>query len=202
MTRPLLVGITGGIGSGKSTVCQIFEVLGVPIYYADDRGKYLLSNNSSLVESVKREFGAESYSKDGQLNRSYLADVAFSNPTELKKLNELVHPAVATDFAEWVQSHQNHPYVLKEAALLFETESYKSLDKVICVFASKKTRVERVLLRDLQRTHEQVDQIIGQQTSDGVRRELADYSIQNDSDSLLIPQVMKVHMRILDSASD
>jgi len=200
MNKPRLVGITGGIGSGKSTVCKIFEVLGVPIYYADDRGKQLLLEDKTLVIKVKSEFGNESYTADGQLNRSYLADIVFSNPTELEKLNGLVHPAVAKDFALWVQSKGEHPYVLKEAALLYETTSYKSMDDTICVYASKKTMIKRVLLRDLQRTSKQVEQIISQQTSDGVRKKLSTYAIQNDSDSLLIPQVLKVHKAILQSA--
>lgn len=200
MSNPCLVGITGGIGSGKSTVCKVFEVLGVPIYYADDRGKQLLIENKVLVEQVKSEFGMQSYTSDGELNRSYLADIVFSNPTKLEKLNNLVHPAVAQDFKMWVGSKGDYPYVLKEAALLFETTSYKSLNEVICVYASKKTRIERVLLRDLQRTLEQVEQIMAQQTSDGVRKRLSTYAIQNDSDSLIIPQVMNVHDAILMSA--
>ncbi|OEK02030.1 dephospho-CoA kinase [Roseivirga sp. 4D4] len=202
MTKPRSIGITGGIGSGKSTVCRIFESLGVPIYYADDRGKYLLKNDKGLVESVKSIFGEESYLADGELNRSYLAKVVFSQSSELAKLNALVHPAVAKDFEQWFNEHSGHSYVLKEAALLFETESYKSLDETICVFAPKKVRLERVLLRDIQRTVQQVEQIMDQQTSDRLRRELTTYSIQNDSESLLIPQVMKIHKEILRSASN
>lgn len=200
MNNPRLIGITGGIGSGKSTVCKIFDVLGVPIYYADNRGKQLLVENEVLVEQVKSEFGEQSYTSDGNLNRSYLADIVFSKPVKLEKLNSLVHPAVAQDFKTWLESKGDYPYVLKEAALLFETTSYKSLNEVICVYASKKTRIDRVLLRDLQRTLEQVEQIMDQQTSDGVRKKLSAYAIQNDSDSLLIPQVMKVHRAILKSA--
>lgn len=202
MTKPWLVGITGGIGSGKSTVCKIFHVLGVPIYYADDRGKYLLVNDPSLVEAVKNEFGSESYTEEGELNRAYLADKVFSNPDELKKLNGLVHPAVAKDFAEWVEENNRAPYLLKEAALLFEIGSYKSLDETVCVFASRKNRIERVLLRDLQRSLAQVEDIMAQQTDDQVRKELSTYRIQNDKESLLIPQVLKVHKAILKSAGN
>ncbi len=202
MTKPRSIGITGGIGSGKSTVCRIFESLGVPIYYADDRGKYLLKNNQDLVQSVKSIFGEESYLADGEVNRSYLAEVVFSKPLELEKLNALVHPAVARDFEQWVHEHNGYSYVLKEAALLFETESYKSLDEIICVFAPKNVRLARVLLRDIQRTSEQVQQIMEQQTSDRVRRELTTYSIQNDSGSPVIPQVLKIHKEILKSAGN
>lgn len=202
MSKPWRVGITGGIGSGKSTVCRIFEALGVPIYYADDRGKYLLTNDNALVESVKSNFGEQSYLPDGQLNRSYLAEVVFPEPAELEKLNGLVHPAVAIDFEQWVDGHKGHPYLLKEAALLFETGSYKALDEVVCVFAPKGIRLERVLLRDIQRTKVQVEQIMEQQTSDRSRRELATYSIHNDAKSLLIPQVLKVHEEILKSTGN
>lgn len=200
MNKPWLVGITGGIGSGKSTVCKIFEVLGVPIYYADEKAKQLLVEDEMLVGEIKSEFGAQCYTSDGQLNRSHLAEIVFPNPTELEKLNRLVHPAVAKDFALWSQSKENHSYVLKEAALLFETASYKSLDEIICVYASKKIRIERVLLRDLHRSLEQVEQILTQQTSDEVRKELSTYAIQNDSERLLIPQVLKAHKAILKSA--
>lgn len=202
MTKPWLVGITGGIGSGKSTVCKIFHVLGVPIYYADDRGKYLLVNDPSLVEAVKNEFGPESYTEEGKLNRAYLANKVFSNPDELKKLNGLVHPTVAKDFAEWVEENNCAPYLLKEAALLFEIGSYKSLNETVCVFASRKNRIERVLLRDLQRSLAQVEDIMAQQTDDQVRKELSTYRIQNDKESLLIPQVLKVHKAILESAGN
>ncbi len=202
MNKPRLIGITGGIGSGKSTVSKIFEVLNVPVYYADDRGKYLLVNDLQLVDKVKAEFGNQSYTVDGKLNRSYLADVVFSNPLALEKLNALVHPAVANDFQNWVLSKQSHAYVLKEAALLFETGTYKSLDDVICVYASKKVRVERVLLRDLERSLKQVEQIIDKQTSDQERKELATYAIQNNADTFLIPQVIKTHKAVLRSASN
>lgn len=193
MNSPKLIGITGGIGSGKSTVCSIFEVLGVPVYYADDRGKFLLTNDQEIVKKVKTAFGESSYTDDGELNRSYLSELVFSNPEQLEKLNGLVHPAVGVDFKKWVKVNNKHPYILKEAALLFETSSYETLDKIICVFAPKKVRIERVLLRDTQRSLEQVERIIGQQTNDETRRKLSTYKIQNDTKSLLIPQVMKIH---------
>ncbi len=198
MSKPLLIGITGGIGSGKSTVCKIFRSLNVPVYYADDRGKKLLTENDSLVSQVKSEFGHESYLESGELNRQYLAEKVFSNPEALEKLSQLVHPVVASDFKEWVSLNQSSPYLLKEAALLFETVSYKQLDRTICVLASEKVRLQRVLLRDPQRAKSQVENIMSQQTNDQERKGLSDYLIINESDEMLIPQVMKVHEKILE----
>ena len=136
--KPILVGITGGIGSGKSTAAKLFEILGVPVYYADDRGKNLLVENTTLCRNVIREFGPESYFDDGSLNREFLAKTVFPNTELLEKLNTLVHPALVQDFENWVSANNQKPYLLKEAALLFETGSYKALDKTICVLASKK----------------------------------------------------------------
>lgn len=145
MNRPLLVGLTGGIGSGKSTVAKIFEVLGVPVYYADDRGKWLLAHNDSLKAQVMETFGSESYFEDGSLNRVFLAKEVFPDPDKLEKLNQMVHPEVAEDFTNWIALNNTQSFLIKEAALLFETESYKSLDHVICVMAPKSVRLQRVL---------------------------------------------------------
>ncbi|GAB5528524.1 MAG: hypothetical protein Roseis3KO_03010 [Roseivirga sp.] len=153
MTKPLLVGLTGGIGSGKTTVSKVFLSLGVPVYYADDRGKWLMLHDEQLRAQVIQHFGAESY-QGQELNRAYLAQRVFSDDDELQKLNALVHPAVGRDFAAWVSTHQNHPYLIKEAALIFEGGSYKQLDRVINVSATREMRLQRVLLRDLQRSKE------------------------------------------------
>ena len=185
MRKPLLIGVTGGIGSGKSTVCKIFETLGIPVYYADDRGKVLMVEDPKLVKRIMTEFGQESYTSTGQLNRAYLAQIVFPNPERLEKLNSFVHPSVATDFEKWVLTNQDKDYLLKEAALLYEIGSYKALDATICVMASKDVRIQRVLLRDEQRTKEQVEQIIESQTNDATRRKLSDYRVENDT--LLLP---------------
>lgn len=199
MNKPLLIGITGGIGSGKSTVCKIFESLGISVYYADDRGKALLTEDAALTLSVKQEFGEESYTPSGELNRQYLAQTVFFDPERLEALNRLVHPAVAEDFEKWAKHNSDSQYLLKEAALLYETGSYKSLDATICVMASKDLRMQRVLLRDHQRTSDQVREIMGKQVDDNVRREFSDYTIKNDSKTLLIPQVLEKHKQILKS---
>lgn len=201
MNKPLLIGVTGGIGSGKSTVCKIFETLGVPVYYADDRGKTLMTGDPELVEQIISEFGSESYTGSGELNRAYLAQMVFPNPEKLEKLNSFVHPSVANDFKQWVYANQNKDYLLKEAALLYEIGSYKALDSTISVMASKDVRTQRVLLRDEQRTLAQVEQILERQTNDATRRKLADYKVDNGGAKLLIPQVLSIHDKILGSAS-
>lgn len=197
--QPLLVGLTGGIGSGKSTVAKIFEILGIPVYYADDRAKWLMANQPDLVESIKKEFGTESYLKDGSVNRNYLSKEVFSDPEKVKIINSLVHPAVGIDFQEWASS-QNTPYVLKEAALIFETGNEKKLDHVINVSSPLKIRVMRILIRDPHRDEQQVNKIIDQQMPDETKNELADFVIKNVDNKLLIPQVLKVHETLISKA--
>lgn len=200
-SRALLVGITGGIGSGKSTVCKLFSLLGVPIYTADERAKWLMNHDSQVKEKILASFGAESYTPDGELNRGYLAGTVFSKPEKVAALNALVHPAVAKDFAEWV-GQQTAPYLLKEAALLFETGAAKELDYVINVSSPLRVRMARVLLRDPQRTEEQVNQIINQQLPDEEKNELADFSIKNTDNKLLLPQVIALHEQLLRKAEN
>lgn len=200
MTKPLLIGLTGGIGSGKSTVAKVFKSLNIPIYYADDRGKHLLVEDDKLKRDVIAAFGEESYTQDGALNRQYLAERVFGNEDELSKLNGLVHPAVARDFDAWVEQHKQSAYVIKEAAILFEHGGYKAMDYNIAVMAEKELRKRRVLLRDEQRSSEQVDHILAKQTSDSQRRKLADFLINNNEKELVIPQVMNIHQKLIDSA--
>lgn len=193
---PLKVGITGGIGSGKSVVAKIFSILGIPIYYADDRAKWLMANNQELSEQIKKDFGAESYLPDGSVNRTFLATKVFADPEKVKKINSLVHPAVGHDFLKWAES-QTAPYVLKEAALIFETGGQKSLDYVINVSSPLKIRVARTLMRDPHRSEEQVNQIINQQMPDEEKNELADFVIKNTDNKLLIPQVLSIHEKLM-----
>ena len=198
-SRPLLVGITGGIGSGKSTVCKLFSLLGVPVYTADDRAKWLMNHDSPLKEKILEVFGSESYLSNGELNRAYLAASVFSNPEKVAALNALVHPAVRKDFMDWV-SQQSAPYLIKEAALLFETGAAKELDCVINVSSPLRVRMARVLLRDPHRTEEQVNQIIDQQLPDEEKNERADFSIKNTDNKLLLPQVIALHEQLLRKA--
>jgi dephospho-CoA kinase len=194
--KPFLVGITGGIGSGKSTVARIFSILGIPIYYADDRAKWLMANDPDLKEQIQKNFGSESYSEEGVINRAFLASKVFSDEEKVKIINALVHPAVGADFEKWAHD-QNSPYVLKEAALLFETGSYKDLDKVINVSSPIKIRISRVLMRDPHRNEKQVNDIIDKQLPDEEKNKLADFVIKNTDNKMLIPQVLEIHKQLL-----
>ncbi|MFT6972757.1 MAG: dephospho-CoA kinase [Roseivirga sp.] len=189
MNRPLVVGVTGGIGSGKSTVCLIFEALGMPVYYADDRGKFLLVTDENLKNEVVEVFGQESYDSEGGLNRVYLAARVFEDETELAKLNSLVHPAVAIDFKNWTKQ-QSSRIVLKEAALLIENGSFDKLDYLISVIAPEVLRVERVLMRDAHRSKAQVNKILAKQVNDTQRKRLSHWLILNDGKELITPQVL------------
>lgn len=197
-SKPLWVGITGGIGSGKSTVCRIFKLLGIPVYSSDDRAKWLMANDPSLKSEISSAFGSESYLPDGSVNRAFLAEKVFSDPEKVKQINELVHPAVGKDFRSWAQN-QKSPYLLKEAALLFETGATKELDKVINVSSPLKIRMARVLMRDPHRDEAQVNQIINQQMPDEEKNKLADFIIKNTDNNLLIPQILDIHKKLCES---
>ncbi|MFN8308574.1 MAG: dephospho-CoA kinase [Chitinophagales bacterium] len=193
----LKVGITGGIGSGKSTVCQIFERLGVPVYYADQRAKELMEDDRELVKAITMHFGNEMY-KDGKLQRAALAAIVFSDEHKLLLLNSLVHPAVFRDNQSWneVLAKKNYPYTIKEAALLVETGSYQQLDKLIVITAPLEDRIKRVMARDGS-TEDQVLARIKAQLPEEEKVKLADYVIVNDEVMNLVPQVAKIHTDLL-----
>lgn len=193
MNQPLQIGITGGIGSGKSLVCRIFRVLGVPTYDADSRAKNLMTTDGILVDQIKKEFGSLSYDEMGRLNRTFLSGIVFSDQKKREKLNSLVHPRVATDYKKWQESHSGNRYVIKEAALMFESESYKLLNKIVLVSAPEEIRIARVLARDPQRTPKQVKEIILSQMKEGEKLKMADFVLHNDETKLLIPQVLHLH---------
>ena len=184
------VGLTGGIGSGKTTVAKMFKQLGVPVYFSDDRAKDLMLNNQSLRESLISIFG-DKVIVDGFLNRSYIASKVFANAKELIKLNALVHPFVQRDFDVWSAS-QTSNYVLKEAAIIFETGADKLLDKVVLVESPKHLKVSRIMFRD-GITEEEVYKRMSKQWSDSQKRINADYIIQNDEKHSLISQILKLH---------
>ena len=193
MPRPLEVGVTGGIGSGKSLICRIFQCLGVPIYDADFRAKNLMTTDGILIEQIKKEFGTLSYLPDGSLNRAHISQTAFGNPDRLKTLNGLVHPRVALDYGHWVTEHQAKPYVIREAALLFEANVHTLLGKVIVVHAPERLRLERVKARDSHRTEDEIKAIMKSQWPDEEKMKRADVVILNDDQHLVIPQVLQVH---------
>lgn len=195
--RPLQIGITGGIGSGKSLVCKIFGCLGIPVYDADSRAKSIMTTDGILVEQIKKEFGSLAYDAEGGLNRGYLSSAVFGNAEKLKKLNDLVHPRVALDGDQWTAEQVGKKYVVREAALLFESGSYKKMDKIIVVTAPEPLRVKRVLERDKQRTEEEVLKIIRNQLNEEEKVKKADFVLTNDETELLVPQVINLHQKFL-----
>ena len=198
MFNLLQIGITGGIGSGKSLICKIFQTLGVPIYDADSRARWLMAQDQELIDQIKASFGKDAYLENGEVNRPYLADRVFKDGEQIKLLNSLVHPKVGEDAIKWSKAWAGKvPYVLREAALLFESGAHKRLDRTITVFAPIEVRIERVLQRDAHRSKEQVEAIIAKQMSEEERQKLASYVILNDESQLLIPQVLRLHHEFL-----
>ena len=192
----LKVGITGNIGSGKTTVSRIFEVLGIPVFYADIAAKDVMVKDEILIAAIKDAFGDASYFDDGSLNRKHIANIVFNDGKELAVLNSIVHPAVFRAFDDWAKQYNNAPYVLKEAALLFESDSYKMCDKTIMVTAPLQMRVQRVAARDGMSEAEIMSRESKQFTEDK-KAKLADYVIRNDNSELVIPQVLKLHGQFL-----
>jgi dephospho-CoA kinase len=189
----LRVGLTGGIGSGKSTIAGIFEVLGVPVYYADEAARNLMNTDEELKESIRRHFGAESY-QNGVLNRSYLASVVFGNKEKLDLLNSLTHPATIRDANDWMK-RQTAPYTIKEAALIFESGSAEFLDFVIGVSAPAAMRIKRTMKRDMQ-LREEVQKRMSRQLDEEMKMQLCDAVIINDEKQMVIPQVLLLHERL------
>jgi len=194
--KPKLVGVTGGIGSGKSTVCKIFEVLGHQVYYADDRAKWLMENDEKLVASIKSLFGENAY-ENNRLNRKFIADQVFKSPELLEKLNGTVHPAVGEDLVRWVQDNHEQRLLFDEAALLFENGSYKKMEATILVTAPEELRIKRVVTRDDHRTEASVKEIIDKQMKDSEKEPLADFIIRNDGSASVIRQVMEVYKNLI-----
>ena len=192
----LKVGITGGIGSGKSTITSFFHDLGVPIYNSDDRAKWLLSNDVDLMDQIKILFGQESYSNN-KLNRAHIANIVFQDNDMLKQLNAIVHPMVKIDFENWLMLHKKEPLVIKEAAILIESGAYKELDVLVVVLADKKTRIKRVINRD-NISKKDVEKRMETQISDNERLKFANFSINNNKDqSNLKMQVGVLYKQLL-----
>lgn len=192
----LKVGITGGIGSGKSTITSLFHDLGVPIYNSDERAKWLLSNDVDLMNQIKILFGQESYSNN-KLNRAHIANIVFQDNDMLKELNAIVHPLVKIDFENWLLLQKKEPLVIKEAAILIESGAYKELDVLIVVLADKKTRIKRVINRD-NVSKEEVEKRMETQISDSERLKFANFSVDNNTDqSNLKMQVGELYKQLL-----
>lgn len=190
-----IIGITGGMGTGKSTVCEIFNSLGILIYNADSRAKFLMENNASLIQEIKFNFGEKVYDDKNKLNKKLMSELVFDNESKLLLLNSLVHPVVFADFKEWLIKHELHSYVIKEAAIMFESGSNKENDFNIVVSSPLELRINRIMKRD-SITKEQILSRINHQIPQEELIELCDFEINNSENSFLIPQVLEIHNRI------
>ena len=188
------IGITGGIGSGKTYVASVFQSLGIPIFNADIQAKKLMTSSRKLIKLVKEEFGNDIY-KDSDLNKEKLASIVFSDSDKLQKLNSLVHPIVKEEFNNWYKK-QTSPYVIKEAAILFESNSHIGLDAVICVSAPLELRMKRLLNRD-NYSEKEIKKRIENQISQEEKQKLSDYIIVNDEKELLLPKIIRIHKELL-----
>lgn len=192
----LKIGLTGNIGSGKTTVARVFELLDIPVFYADNEAKKVMVTDEILIESIKKTFGTQSYFDDGALNRKHIAGIVFNNEVDLQKLNALVHPAVFRAFDHWVAEIKIAPYVIKEAALLFESGSYKMCDRSLLISAPLENRIARVMQRDYVSKTE-VESREARQFSEERKKQLANDVIVNDDRQLVIPQVLALHRQYL-----
>ena len=188
------IGLTGGIGSGKTTVAKIFELLGIPVYYADDGAKRIMNEDEELKLAIQKQFGEETY-QNGELNRAYLSAKVFTDPFQLEILNSIVHPATIRDAARWM-AQQKTAYTIKEAALIFESGSAAQLDYVIGVYAPAPLRIKRAMARN-HLSHDEVQQRMNKQLDENMKMKLCDFVIYNDEQQLLIPQVIELHKKLL-----
>jgi dephospho-CoA kinase len=191
------IGLTGGIGAGKSIIAKAFNALGIPIYYADYEAKQIL-NSESVQEELVDIFG-ENIISEGMVNRKKLSAIVFNSEQHLDKLNALIHPKVRTHFSEWLENNEsNSPYVLQEAAILFETGSYKLFDKTILVIADQETRIQRICERDNMRRAE-AEARLSKQWMDAKKIPLADYVINNNNDSEVLVQILNIHTELMEN---
>jgi dephospho-CoA kinase len=188
------LGITGGIGSGKTSVCRVFEVLGIPVFSADSQAQEIMYKDKEIISGIKSITGKNLY-KDGILDRAELASIIFNDPTILKKVNSLVHPAVFDHFTKWTLI-QSAPYVIMEAAILFESRASEVVDKIVTVVAPVEQRVKRVILRN-KLSEEQVLERMRNQIDDKERIRQSDFIINNSENDMIIPSVLEIHNEIL-----
>jgi dephospho-CoA kinase len=191
----LKVGLTGGMGSGKSTVSQVFINLGVPVFNSDLVARNIVNTNAKAIKKIKNTFGENLYDS-GELDRKSLASIVFINPDALEKLNSIVHPLVGEAFDSWCEKNSSAPYIIKEAAILFESGAYQNLDRIITVYTKKEERIRRIIIRD-HSSAEEVEHRMNNQWSDETRNKLADFIIINDDKDKLLPQVMELHEVLL-----
>lgn len=190
----LKVGLTGGIGSGKSTVAQIFEVLGIPVYYADIEAKKLMNDNTELKKAIIEKFGKEAYTNE-VLNRKYISSIVFSDPLKLELLNSIVHPATKKDGENWMHRQQT-VYAIHEAALIFEANVSDRLDYVIGVSSPQELRIKRAMERD-HVTRDEILMRMTKQLDEKIKMSKCDFVIINDEQQLVIPQVLELHEKLV-----
>mgnify|MGYP001158027712 FL=1 len=193
------VGLTGGIGSGKSTVARILETLGIPVYYADDAAKQIMNTDLGLRKEIQAHFGVAAYA-DGQLDRKYLAGIVFNDPEKLSLLNSLIHPITIRHSEQWFR-RQSAPYAVREAALLFESGASENLDFIIGVYAPKQIRLQRVINRD-GLSADEIQKRMSRQINEEMKMKLCDAVIRNDEQQLVIPQVMEIHQLLLEKSGE
>jgi dephospho-CoA kinase len=193
----LKIGLTGGIGSGKSTVAKVFESLGVPVYKADDEAKKLMAINPQLINLIKKHFSEEVY-KEGKLDKAYLASVVFNNKEKLNLLNSLVHPFTIEDGKSWMKRQQTS-YAIKEAALIFESGSQGEFDFIVGVYAPETLRIHRTIQRD-KTDKERVRLRMQNQIKEEIKMKLCDEVLINNEQKLLVPQIIALHEKLLAKA--
>lgn len=189
------VGLTGGIGSGKTTVASVFSTLGVPVYNSDKEARIIINKDPQAIEQIKRLFGNEIY-KNNELDRKAVASIVFNDSAKLKALNDIVHPKVGEHFNLWCNKYQNEPYIIKETAVLFSANLQNTLDSVIVVVANESTRISRVMKRD-NVAKEAVEERIKNQMSSDEMEQRADFVINNSGEKLILPDIIKIHNQLV-----
>ena len=197
MSAALKVGLTGGIGSGKSIVARIFKVLGIPCYDSDFHARNITETSPEVRNKIIETFGTNAYLPSGKYNRKEMSERVFNDSSILKELNSIVHPALESDYLKWYSQFESLPFVLKEAALLYEAGSYKQLDRMIVVTAPETLRVRRTLQRDPSRSQSQVENIIKNQWKEEDKVKLADFVIVNDDTELIMPQILNIYEQLI-----
>lgn len=189
------VAVTGGIGSGKSVVCKIFEKIGIPVFNADFEAKKLINTSRTIHDKLVSLFGAAIYQSNGDIHRKKMADLIFNDNFALQKVNEIVHPEVRKRFIEWGKE-QNSPYIIQEAAIIFESKQTQSFDKIITVTAPLELKIERVIKRD-QVSKEEVYKRMQSQLPDEIKIAKSDFVIMNDEVEMIIPQIIEIHKNLI-----
>lgn len=190
------MGVTGGIGSGKTTVCNVFRALGIPVYDADQAARELYDRDPELLRLVRDAFGHDVLDAEGRLDRKRMASLVFPDPEKLQALNALVHPRVRADFRKWLKLQVHAPYVIREAAILFESGTHKDCDKIITVTAPAELRKQRIRQRD-QRSEEEINRVMERQWSDEEKIKRSDAVLVNDERELLLPRIVSLHQEFL-----